>query len=214
MQIIHELSALLNSVGDAYEKSEIKHKQSSLDCAWGYSLITGSCVPKAPLLVGFNWGARTGQVYQCQKVVAPSSLESDDLGSMARVIPYIKEYFPGTLLEDLSQTNYCFFRSHKESDISEGDLDLCRPIFSRLMKVLQPSSVLCFSSKLRDYMIDTDQVENIHRSVIPFNRGLCSFRHEALKGLISNGVHIIFLPHPNYPMPNHARQEAWKFCCQ
>jgi ribonuclease R len=214
MQIINELSTLLNNVGDAYEKSEIKRKQSMLNCSWGYSLITGSCVPKAPLIIGFNWGARAGQVYKCQQVITPSLLEIDDLGSLARVIPYIKEYFPGALLENMSQTNYCFFRSPKQSDISEGDLALCRPIFNRLIEVLKPSCVFCFSSKLRDYMKDTNQITHPQSSEIPFNRGLRSVKYVAIKGIICDGVHIGFFPHPNYPMPNHARQEVWEFCRQ
>jgi len=179
---------------------------------WGYSLITGPCIPYAPLLVGFNWGARVGEEYSSRETIEETSLKNEDLGSLIRVVPYWEKYLPEHVLAHASQTNYCFFRSKNESQISERDLALCRPIFNRLLEIVKPSIVLCFSSKLRDYMVSTDKIKRLEKKPLEYKRGQSQVTYLVMKGELATGVTIAFLPHPMYRMTTAARDAAWAFC--
>jgi hypothetical protein len=139
---------LLERVGDALQRSEIAKTATSAGRTWGYSLITGSCVPNALLIEGFNWGARAGERYPSQRRIEESSWRKGDLGSLARILPYLTR---------ISQTNYCFVRSKNGRRIRDSDLDLCQRIFEELLRIMTPSLILSFSSRLRDRLLRKDQ---------------------------------------------------------
>lgn len=210
--MISLLNELLRNLRKIYEESEIRDICSTEGYQWGYSLITGACVPAAPLLVGFNWGAKEGEKYESQETIEATVWTNEDLGSLVRIVPYCKKYLPQHMLTQASQTNYCFFRSKNERQITSGDLELCRPIFYRLLEIVNPSIILCFSSKLRDHLVSTDQVKNFENRSIAYDRGQQRVTYDAIKGVLATGVKIAFLPHPNYPMKKSARDVAWDFC--
>jgi hypothetical protein len=113
------LDELLIEVGNAYEQSDIRKLCLEEGYEWHYSLITTSMKPNGPLVLGFNWGASKGGVYKPQLSVNKSDFSREDVGSLARIFPYCEKYFGYDFLSDLSQSNYCFFRSHKEGQISD-----------------------------------------------------------------------------------------------
>ena len=106
-----------------------------------------------------------------------------------------------------------FFRSKTEAQISSADIERCKPIFAKLVEILEPSAILCFSSKLRKFLIETDQVFDLKERTIKFKRGSRDIEFVAAHGKFASGVDIRFLPHPNYPMKCDARAAAWQFCC-
>ncbi len=78
---------------------------------------------------------------------------------------------------------------------------------------MQPSSILCFSSKLRDHLLNSNSVKFKESTNISYKRGSVQISYEPIKAILTSGVEIKFLPHPNYPMKKEARDEAWEFCC-
>lgn len=205
-----ELNALLELIGPIYGKSDIKKERPD----WGYSLVTTAMEVSAPFLLGFNWGANQNETYQNQKSVELANFENEDVGSLKRIFPFIRSYFGEEYLSKVSQSNYCFFRSKTEAQISHADIERCKPVFLKLIKILEPSAILCFSSKLRKYLIETNQVLDRKERVISFRRGSRDIEFVAVHGKFASGVDIRFLPHPNFPMSRNARLEAWQFCCE
>lgn len=208
----NKLEFLLNELNAAHRKSDIAVACEKSGRSWGYSLITTSLKPDRPMLVGFNWGAAAGKSYENQKSIESEALLDQDLGSFKRIVPYTEKFIGCGSMVDASQTNYCFFRSHSESEISQTDINLCKPIFRDLLFVVKPSMILCFSSKLRDHLIEDGQVYNLKTTSITFKRGVLDIEYIVKKGSLNGDINIYFLPHPNYPMRKTAREKAWLFC--
>lgn len=201
------LTELLKQVGEAYGHSTIQVH------GWQYSLVTGRLEREQPLIVGFNWGVDKAIQHQPQQVIDKNSLSRQDLGSMKRVVSFCEknsDFLGQGFLENASQTNFCFFRSQSEKEIGKEDLELCQPIFDRLLTLMDPSVILCFSSQARDYLRNTNQLEQVQEKNIVFSRGALSVSCFALRGIL-NGKKIVFLPHPNLPIPKSVRNGAWQF---
>lgn len=182
-----------------------------------YNVAATRIIPRNPLILGFNWGAQQEERYT-PVVVDKTFLEllnGNDLGSMKRLQRYLVEYLcmDDLALEKVGQSNYCFFRSKRDGEIVKSDLELCRPLFERFLEIAQPSVILCFSSKLRNYLIGDKRVrEPIWQSVTTPNSA--NHPYAACKGFLQiNGsrIPIYFLPHPNSRISKTARDEAWSF---
>ena len=213
MKMREELNTLLELLGPIYDKSDTKKICEKERQKWGYSLVTSAMERSAPLILGFNWGANQKEIYQNQKSVDLANFEKEDVGSLKRIFPFIRSYFGEEYLSKVSQSNYCFFRSKTEAEISPADIERCKPIFDKLVEILEPSAILCFSSKLRKYLIESNQVLDLKERAIKFGRGSRDIEFVAAHGTFASGVGIRFLPHPNYPMKRDARAAAWQFCC-
>ena len=207
------LNQLLLELGQVYERSPIKQYCLQNGYEWYYSLVTTAMEKGYPLILGFNWGASQNGKYSAQSLITQLKFKDQDLGSLSRIFPYCKEYLGCDFLDKASQSNYCFFRSNKENQITPEDVELCKHIFEKLIDVVQPSSILCFSAKLRDYLIENKRLSNCQIEVIEYKRGSVNMTYLAMKAILNSGVEIKFLPHPNYPITNVARSEAWEFCC-
>ncbi|MGI8738709.1 MAG: hypothetical protein ACR2KU_03380 [Gammaproteobacteria bacterium] len=208
------LVELLAEVRNAYEALDIKTLCLTEGLEWNYSLVTTSGVRNAPLIVSFNWGAASGKRYRPQERLQEEFLDEQDPGSLVRILPYLKKYLPLEQLANFSQTNYCFFRSHKANQISARDLALCQPLFTKLLAILKPGVVLSFSSKLRDYIETTEQLSETRRTSFEYLRGGRRVRYSALVGKLHSDIKAVFLPHPNYPLKGEVRDAAWGILLQ
>lgn len=209
-----KLNALLGKLDQIYEDSEIKQTCIKENQKWGYSLVTTPMEQSEPLILGFNWGAAKGQIYQNQTAIKKTNfLDEDDVGSLKRIFPFIRQHLGDDYLTKASQSNYCFFRSSTEDQINETDIMRCSGVFAELIEILAPSSIICLSAKLRKHLIDTNQVHARQEKAINFKRGSAEIEFVAVRGKLASGVDIKFLPHPNYPMKREARSAAWQFCC-
>ena len=208
------LNELVKQLGQVHDASDIKSWCKENDQTWGYSLVTSAMEKSAPLILGFNWGANEGEKYPNQESLEATNFETQDVGSLKRIFPLVRHYFGEEYLSKVSQSNYCFFRSNTESQITPADIERCRPVFVKLIEILEPSAIICFSAKLRKHLIDTNQVSDLREKAIKFKRGSSLVEFVACRGKFTSGVDIKFLPHPNFPMTREARLETWKFCCE
>ena len=209
-----KLNELLQQLGPIYDASDIKKTCEKDSLKWGYSLVTSALERSAPLILGFNWGANQKESYANQKLVEKTNFEKEDVGSLTRIFPFIRNYFGEEYLSKVSQSNYVFFRSKTESQITPVDIERCRPVLIKLIEILEPSAIICLSAKLRKHLLDSNQVSELREKVIKFNRGSRLVEFVACRGTFTDDVEIKFLPHPNFPMTRDARLEAWKFCCE
>jgi len=207
------LNTLLVDLKEAYDQSDIKKYCQTNGHDWYYSLITSTLEKHGPMVIGFNWGASDNESYLPQSSIEKCGFEKADIGSLSRIFPYCQKYYGDDFLSKISQSNYCFFRSKIESQISNKDIQLCEPIFTKMIDVVKPSSVLCFSSKLRDKVITEDKIISSETHDICFKHGARNITYTAIKAVLDSNVEMKFLPHPNYPMKKEARDEAWEFCC-
>jgi ribonuclease R len=206
------LTALLKEIEKAYEQSDIRQYCLEHGHQWFYSLVSTTMEVGGPLIIGFNWGASKDEKYDPQLSIEKCDFKSGDRGSLSRIFPYCEEFIGRDFLSTVSQSNYCFFRSKNERQISNKDMELCEPIFEKLLAVMKPSLIICFSSKLRDYMLRNNKIRTKTSKSIRFDRGYSVITYDVIKATLLSGTKIFFLPHPNYPMKAVAREEVWDFC--
>ncbi len=200
---------LLKETEAVFIKSDVQNQYGK---DWGYSVLATSIFKGTPLIVGFNWGAAKGTTYEKQSDYPLRMFQSNynDLGSLKRTVRFFEEYYPDALHG--MQTNYCFFRTEKESQISQADLDSCRDLFFRLVEYAEPSSIISFSSKLRDYLLGNKLIDDARSKEVD-SKGK---KFSAIKGRMRMGtkkdIPFFYLPHPMAKVSGDARKRLWEFC--
>lgn len=197
-------NCLLKEIAVQYNKSIIKEK------GLYYSLSSTKLKKSVPLIVGFNWGG-TGKDYmpQTKYPTEESFKDVTDLGSLERTKCCFKHFYKEGL--NAVQTNFCFFRSPNENDISNKDLNLTSPIFESLVNYLEPKIIISFSSKLRDFFIKLDKENNIKTKIINIDGGNSVMLAKGKVKFSKNEYDFIYLPHPNYPLKSAVRTKAWNY---
>lgn len=212
-------SRLLAKIKTAYDSSDIKKYCEKNGHQWAYELCATKITNNKPLIIGFNWGAASDGDYPPQKDYPTATFDDlfrkKDLGSFSRVVPYCNQYISPSFIHEAGQSNFCFFRSQRADQITERDLDLCKPIFKEFLESITPSLLLCFSSKLRDYLIDSHLTTNLHSKELTDNVvGGRERTYKVAKGdyIAGQKLKTYFLPHPNYRIQQTTRDKAWEFC--
>lgn len=209
-----QFSALLEETRIAFEQSDIKNCQNP---PWNYSITATPIKKDRLLLIGFNWGAAEGKPYSPQTAIPQNwfmEMAGKELGSFSRVQSMLERHCPDDL-EEVGQTNFCFFRSANESQITQRDLELSTPLFERFLSIAQPKAILGFSSQLRDHLIASDWLEEKEEKSIEYKSGEKNATCYVVKGTCTidgRTIPIALLPHPNSPLRKEVREEAWRFC--
>jgi hypothetical protein len=220
-----DFDSLIQDIKLAYESSDIKRYADERKLIWHWDVPT-RIIPDSVLILGFNPGAAKGQKYDPPtKPYNEGFLEAcnrQDAGSLSRLLSYLRKYstvFPQSVIEQMGQANYCFFRSQHAWQISDADLRLCQRIFRPFLSIARPSKILCVSSRAKDFLVNSGMVsaESLFKNVTPFRfyRGNTTVECYSGRGYVllhNKNVPIYFLPHPNYPIPSDVREGAWEFC--
>ena len=202
---------LLEATKKAYNKSDIK----KIHPDWSYSICATRIVPNKPLILGFNWGVNKQFKYKPQAEIPVTSfmeIENEDLGSMARIKQYLEKFLLNKKdLLEIGQSNFCFFRSEKENQISDFDLKLCEPLFLDFINFSKPSIILGFSWLLREYMVTNNFLLDLKDKTIRIGTRNVYVIKAKMKS-DNKVIPIYFLPHPNSRISKELRTKAWKFC--
>jgi hypothetical protein len=218
-----ELEDLLKELNEAYEKSDNKNSKYCLDKGrkWGYELVQSGLIENKPMVIGFNWGVDNtwkdyidGKAYQHQTSIRKQNFMQINMASLKRAMNMCYERFENIDFADGSHSNFCFFRSEKEDQISTKDIDLCTPIFTKLMKIIKPSVVFCFSSKARNFLMEANLIVEKQEKIIIKKRGNRRYSFKVVKGKLSSNADVYCLPHPNSKIIKEVREEAWRFCAE
>jgi len=199
----------------AFLKSDIKNFADKSGEVWNYSISSTKLTNDSTLLIGFNWGAEINMKYDKQKSIPKETFNSlyskGYLGSFQRIYRPLKNHFPTEDIDSFTQTNFCFFRSKSEGQISDKDLKLSNPLFNELLGLLVPKRIIGFSSKLKQYMLESKLCNSYQELNIPSNsRTLNVGKGDFIAS--QNNIPIYFLPHPNSKFTNESRKLAWDFC--
>lgn len=207
---------LLYSVKQSYLISDVYNKFK--DKEWYYSISSTRLSKNKPLILGFNWGVdskmeKSGIKHNPQSEYPFAYFEGlyDELGSFKRVVTLFHEYFPKALVG--TQTNFCFFRTENESQLTHRDIELCIPIFEKLLDYLNPSCIISFSRPLHNYLL-LNKENKVDTIKIPSGKKTVF----ATKGIITiNNTKIKYynLPHPNNYRFHHEFEpieKAWEYC--
>jgi uracil-DNA glycosylase len=218
----YQLEELLNELSIVYEMSDNKNNTF---CAkngrkWGYELVQSALIERQPMIIGFNWGVHNsweeyinGNQYKHQTSVEKRNFVDIYMASLTRSMNLCMKEFPDIDFSNGSHSNFCFFRSEKENQITEKDIKLCIPIFRKLIEILNPSIIFCFSSRARDYMINNGLFIKKKEYVISLEtNGRKKNTFRTAVGLLCNDTIVCCLPHPNSKIRKEVRQKAWKFC--
>lgn len=196
----------------AFEKSSIKKFAENNKLSWHYSVSSTHLTTNNNVIVGFNWGATDNYSYKPQAEMPTENFkqlyDKQDLGSLQRIYEPLKKCFPYEDIDNCVQTNFCFFRSKKESQITSADLDLSTPLFQKLLVIIKPKRIIGFSNKLRDYFLNNKLCSSVETFNIPSNKKTL-FVAKGIYRLNRQDIPILFLPHPNSRFTTEARQTAW-----
>ncbi|RLD55853.1 MAG: hypothetical protein DRJ01_16075 [Bacteroidetes bacterium] len=206
---------LLYEIRQAYYLSDIYNIYKEKE--WYYSVTSTKFSKNKPLIVGLNWGVdnnwiNNGNKYSPQCNYPFSTFEGlhDDLGSFKRTIPLFHKYFTSALFG--MQTNLCFFRSEKENQLTKKDIELCTPIFDKLIKYTSPSCIIVFSKEAHNYFINREHRKintesfSTDKKTIYFSKG---------KVIINNKeIDYYHLPHPNSYRFHKTEyiEKVWELC--
>ena len=198
-----------------FDKSPIKKYAEDNNFIWNYSISATRLKDGANLIIGFNWGAESGKPYAAQTKVPMENFkdlyDNKWLGSMERIYQPLKQKFPNDDIDNAIQTNFCFFRSKIEEEISHEDLLFSTPLFLRLLDIIKPKRILGFSKKLQNYFRENNLYDQVASESIPSNQRTLHVAKGYLKDS-QQKIPIYFLPHPNAKFTSVARKKAWDFC--
>jgi len=199
----------------AFNNSPIKKYAEANGHQWNYSISATRFIEETNLIIGFNWGASGNDPYEPQKEIPKQNFkelyDKNDLGSLQRIYLPLKQKFPTEDIDNAMQTNFCFFRSKTEAEITSEDLLLSTPLFQQLLNVIKPKRILGFSKKLQSYCIESALCSDLEEAAFQSNKRTLHTAKGNLK-LNETAVPIYFLPHPNAKFTSIARKQAWDFC--
>ena len=173
---VEEFEVLLKQVEEAYPESGLEDKELY------YSLVGTRIRKKQPLIVGLNWGGGSeedlkimkekGEKYEPQTSNSYQKLIDDnthifseglEIGILRNVEQYVKDYTVGTITEaaHIGWTNFCFFRTPDEKTLPKKAMERSKPIFLKLIETIQPSMIIGFSAKLREYLKEQNMLEQV-----------------------------------------------------
>ena len=218
-----ELEKLLLELKSAYKISDIKNNKYCFENnrKWGYSLIESSLEVNQPLIIGFNWGVnkkwddyKQGKAYKNQEEIEKRDVNLREYkGFVQKVLKTGKRHFPKIKFEKASHSNFCFFRSETENQISEKDINLCLPIFLEMIEIVKPNVIFCFSSKAKDFLLNKGFIHNPKTKTIQSTREKGN-SYKVVVGLTKAGIPIFCLPHSSSRLKNEVRENAWKFAVE
>lgn len=205
-----ELQTYYDNIQNAFNQSDIK----LINKDWHYSLCNS--VPKIgqPLIVGFNW-----EVDSNHKKTTISDLNTEidwnELATLKKIKSYLEKTFTKYPIKNYNQTNYCFFRSKKENQISQKDIELCEPIFFDFISKIKPKYIVSFSAKLRETFIEKGYLKYYSKKIV-FDGKKNIYAYHGFVKIDNWWTYIYFLPHPSYwdriNNQETSLKELWKIC--
>ena len=209
------LQPLFTETKTAFDKSPIKKFATDNGLKWYYSISSTRLTINNNVIIGFNGGAAVNTVYEPQTEEPQQNFkdlyDKKWLGSMERIYKPLKEYLPHEDIDNCVQINFCFFRSKKESQITETDLQLTTPLFQKLLDTIKPKQIFGFSNKVRDYCLNNNLCNPVEKENINSNRKTL-FVAKGIYHVDGKNIPIFLLPHPTSHFTSQARQAAWEFC--
>lgn len=210
-----QIEDLYRKAKEAFDQSEIKSYALKNGYEWHYSLMSTKISIGAPLILGYNYGAAEGVKYKAQSQIPSKSfgdvMKKNDLGSFSKVYNSLIDYCPDEDVHNFMMSNFCYFRSKSEGQISGKDLDACMQIFEQLIQEVRPSKILGFSAKLRNYIKANKLYTKLEEHKIQSNKRTLLVSKGKMNIADSN-IPFFMLPHPNSHFTGEARAEAWSYC--
>jgi len=206
---------LLYEVRQVYFLSDVYNTYKEKE--WYYSVTGTKFTKNKPIIVGLNWGVdnnwiKKGNKYSPQCNYPFSTFEGlyDDLGSFKRTISLFHKYFPSAL--NGMQTNLCFFRSENENQITKKDIELCTPIFNKLISYTSPSCIMVFSKRAHNYFINQKNSKIKTESISTDKKTICFSKGKII--INNNEIDYYHLPHPNSYRFHKTEyiEKLWELC--
>lgn len=203
MVFFHEM---LYEISQAYYLSDI---YKFCEKKWYYSLTSTRIVKNKPLIIGLNHQIEP-QLLSLNKYPEPQSeypfgnfdSSYEELGTLRHTIKYFYKYNPKGIWA--TQSNLCFFRSESGYKVSKRDIELCRPIFLKLIDYINPPYLISFTKKFPKSVMHNIKAESKKIGNIKVYKGYFEINKKKI------GFYV--LPHPDDNISKKVRKKAWEFC--
>ena len=133
-----DFDSLVKDIKLAYASSDIKRYADEKGLNWHWDIWT-RIIPDSVLILGFNPGAAKDTDYDppikpCNEgfLDVCEGRNDNDAGSLSRLRSYLGKYpklFPPSVIEQMGQANYCFFRSQNAGQISDTAFSFASQFF-------------------------------------------------------------------------------------
>lgn len=194
--------SLLNEIGIAFNKSDIKIKQDNQDVKWNYALCATPIQQNNGLILGINWGGNERE-YTIEENM-PDGKDIKTYPFMKKSKIFLKDFFDADIeLIDFNYSNFCFFRSPKAKELSIKDYDLSIPILKDYINYIKPPWILSLGVTIVGILKNRPEI-----ICNPFEIDGCS----QILGYTGKlfGYNYFVLPHPNAQLHTNNRSEIWR----
>lgn len=208
-----QLEKLLNEIKEAYAKSDLKEYCLKNDKEWFYSLLGSKFIENPILLIGLNFGASCDEykpqtIDNIRDLLPFCQMKNNNLGqSFTRLKKYIGGY-DNINIKHITWTNFCFFRSYSNKELTSNDFNLTEPIFEKLLNMSKPQSIICVSKHLYNFLNNKNLLTHKQEKKVKINS---KANYTVVKAKLFN-YSFFCLPHPNYNANFEGRKECWDFC--
>lgn len=122
----------------------------------------------------------------------------------------MKKSFPTIDQESYNHSNFCFFRSNNEKQITERDIKICEPIFEDFIAHLKPKIIFGYSDRLCDYLISNGRIKYLNEKKLS-NGNTSVFLYQGFMRLNGWWTYINLLPHPSNRQYKEKKTTLWNF---
>lgn len=192
---------LLEQTKKQFELSPICRKQIELGKKWNYSICGTPIQTGRGILLGINWGADDSHEAQSKM---PDGEDIAGYGFIRRSEQYLKKHLQLNLESlNFNYANLCFFRSPRESDLTDDDYKLSLPLFKQYVEFINPPWIFSLGSGNSNRLINTGELKSI--TEYPDKAG----KFRGLSGTLWD-VPYFSVPHPNARVKRISRDEIWE----
>jgi len=205
-----DLDELYVRLAETFGSSDICQENAEAERNWTYQLASSTIHRKGTVLLQYAWLAEEGQEYPAQMTAPDGEIDQE---KWAKIMPELKAYIPNFSLDQLTDTAYCPFYTDKETNISTADLMRCQAFFFDWMSYLQAEQVLCFSARLKNYLVKNGLIRGLEElTVTSGKREIRIFR--GYMPLANKKLRFAFFPSLSTSYNKKAKKEAWTWALE
>ncbi len=197
---------LLKKASKAYEDSPASKFKKQLH----YSVAATPIRPYKGLVIGINWGGSEANQKAQETMPGEDELTEEiikkDYKFLQRSVENLEKYFKLQFNKvDFNYSNICFFRTHREKDLTFQDYKNSFPLFRDYVEYLNPSWILIFGVTVVNRIVQIDSEAITEKKAIYDDEQ----KFYGYKGLLI-GIPFYCVPHPNARLKNNSRNKIWE----
>jgi ribonuclease R len=201
---VTSVKQLFEQIKTVFDESDIRVLAEQKGKNWNYALAETPMHKKSMVFLGFNPQADGDADFEAEEKLPNTTF---DQKKWKAILPTVLEQYKDLNPDKIVDTYFCPSRSQEEGQLSQNDLAASQEIFENWINILSPNQVICFSARLRDYLLHQDLVEGVDETKVLSGKR----KIRILKGQLNIGnkqIAIAFLPSLKSSWSKAAKAEA------